>query len=392
MALARRRRMRRAILSILLVASAACAADDAVGVDEAALVEGSPDAIGLLRFLNDASTTVEVLDDQVPLDRRAAENLIAARPFSTVAQVDAVKYVGEAAMARLVAYARANGFVPADDDVMGTYEGVTFTVAQATAVLRLVNEESPSVLDVEVGLDSRAVTGILNARPVATMTDLAAAHYVGTRALELLKAHVSVFIPEPGERLDCRGDFACAAGERCYGRVDAGTGTEIGKCAPATDPAGTWDECSDTADCAAGLFCSGLTWNSHGWCSPSWMQDTFYNTTRRYLPADSSVVATGVVVYGQASVPMDMVVDIHLTHANPHALLIELVDPSGTEAVLWNGPGRTGQPFPTSFVVDNGISRDDMVNGRWLLRVTNVRGSGTGNLLDWQLWISSRWD
>lgn len=38
------------------------------------------------------------------------------------------------------------------------------------------------------------------------------------------------------------------------------------------------------------------------------------------------------------------------------------------------------------------ISRDEDLDGRWRLQVTNVRGDGVGNLYSWQMWISSRYD
>jgi len=44
------------------------------------------------------------LDDVVGLDRRAAENIVAARPFATVADLDAVSYVGPSALGDLEAY------------------------------------------------------------------------------------------------------------------------------------------------------------------------------------------------------------------------------------------------------------------------------------------------
>ena len=67
-------------------------------------------------------------------------------------------------------------------------------------------------------------------------------------------------------------------------------------------------------------------------------------------------------------------------------------DPNGTDAVLWDGPSETG-PFPTEPIPALGnISRDDMVNGRWLLRIENVGGGGLGNLHGWTLWLSSNFD
>ena len=46
--------------------------------------DGTPEAVGLLRFVNDESTTFEILDNDVPLDRRAAQNLV---PVAVVCQL-----------------------------------------------------------------------------------------------------------------------------------------------------------------------------------------------------------------------------------------------------------------------------------------------------------------
>jgi subtilisin-like proprotein convertase family protein len=382
-------RLTAAVLALLLLAPG-CVDDPNVVRDDAAIVDGTPDAVGLIAFLNDGSTTYELLDAE--LDRRAAANLIDARPFATVDQVDAVKYVGEVTLGRLIEMARAAGYVPEGGDLLGSYDGVAFTVDQAAAALRIVNDESDGVLRGEVGLDSRAIRSILEARPVASMPLLADLYWVGPAGLTHLRDYVDNFLTEPGERADCRFDGDCAADERCEGITDFGGPTPIGKCREVRDYDGYWRGCSDTAPCEDGLFCSGLTWGGGGWCSPDWMQDTFYNETQRYIPADGTTVTTTVDVYGQASVPMDLVVDLDLRHDRPEDLRIVLLDPNGTDAVIWDGPNEGGRDLPTSLIALGNISRDDMVNGRWRLQVTNVGGRGLGNLHSWQLWVSSRYD
>ncbi len=191
-----------------VLASCAAAADPAssVGDIRPMLVsrDGSPEAIGLLAFLNDTTTTLAVLDDQVPLERRAALYLIAHRNgrdgllgtrdddlYGTYAEVDAVAYVGTAALAALEAYVGARGWIPTGSDTLGTWDGVAFTADEAEAVLDLVNDATAGELDNDVPLDGRAVNSIVAARPIATILDLSNLYYVGGTTLNLLKAYTS---------------------------------------------------------------------------------------------------------------------------------------------------------------------------------------------------------
>lgn len=68
-------------------------------------------------------------------------------------------------------------------------EGVTFSEAQVTATLKLANSATEATLDGPVGLDVRAAKAIVQARPLATLTALAAVPYVGAAALTRLRDH-----------------------------------------------------------------------------------------------------------------------------------------------------------------------------------------------------------
>lgn len=191
-------------LPLLCVASVACQdvylSPEAQGFG-ARMVEGSPEALGVLALVNDASTTLAVLDVAVGLDLRAARAIIAHRDgpdgrfgtadddrFGTIAELDACYYVGDAALGLLEAYAIDQGWVALDpDDVLGTWDGVTFTVAEAEATVELANTSGPAFLDDQVGLDSRAVDSILAARPIANVAQLSELYYVGQSALGRLK-------------------------------------------------------------------------------------------------------------------------------------------------------------------------------------------------------------
>lgn len=173
--------------------------DEAAGTITHNLTDGSPDAVGLLAFLNDEQTGFETLDIDARLDKRSAAGLIHHRNgpdgefgtwddnrFDSIDEVDAVKWVGSKTILRLLAYAGDLGYVPQADDLLGVYDRVAFTVSQADDVLNFANAVSFEGLDAI--LNVRAARSIVAGRPFASLSELAAARYVGNRALSDLKA------------------------------------------------------------------------------------------------------------------------------------------------------------------------------------------------------------
>ncbi|MCK6550156.1 5'-nucleotidase C-terminal domain-containing protein [Myxococcota bacterium] len=116
-------------LLLATLALTACAPDAGLDPDadaaetesesQTVVLEWSPEACAVLAVANTAS--LEVLDDDVRLDKRAAENIVAYRAgatadasddrtFGTIAELDAVRYVSTSALRKLLAYGSANGF------------------------------------------------------------------------------------------------------------------------------------------------------------------------------------------------------------------------------------------------------------------------------------------
>lgn len=162
------------------------------------IVEGSAEAVGVLGFLNAATTTFEVLDLDVRLDQRAARGLIHHRNgpdgvlgtgdddlFDTIAEVDAVHWVGDAAIGRLLGWADALGWVPFGDELLGVYDGVPFTVNEALIVVDVVNNTSDVILD--QWLNKLVVDGIVANRPIVSLAHLAELPYVGPEALNSVR-------------------------------------------------------------------------------------------------------------------------------------------------------------------------------------------------------------
>ena len=74
-----------------------------------------------------------------------------------------------------------------EEGMVGTWDGVSFTFAEAEATVALANEASSGYLDDDLGLDARAVNSILDARPLTSVHRLSELYYVGNLALTILR-------------------------------------------------------------------------------------------------------------------------------------------------------------------------------------------------------------
>ncbi len=116
-------RIVRSVIAATLVLAACSSPPDGDGdkADSAGIEEGSCDAVRILAVVNQAS--LSELDKSVKLDRRAAENIVAARmkgEIESLAQLDAIAFVGESAFAKLLAHARKQGDALATCEPAGT--------------------------------------------------------------------------------------------------------------------------------------------------------------------------------------------------------------------------------------------------------------------------------
>lgn len=362
-----------------------------------ALADGTPATTGVVSFLN--STTFTVLDTEVPLNSQAAQSIIDwregpdgvlhtadDRTFASIEQVDALLYVGPAALATLEAYARGTGRVdmPLDERV-GTFDGVDFNLAESRRALKAANVQSAASLQA-AGLSSAAVQSLLAARPIEHMVELSRLPSVDFAALQALK-QLTQLAPEGDP---CTGASTCQSGLSCTGVPNDGSSI-YGRCRSHPAIAGDGDTCSVFAPCGTGLVCTGIAAGGvGGLCRPAWMAAEFTQYADVGLPGSSAVVESPLVVVGLATVPVDLTVELDIVHASSSNLVLTLEDPGGETALLWNGPTE-GRP-PSRIVVTRGISRDSSVNGRWLLRAVNPSGVGSGRLREWRLKVTSRWD
>jgi 5'-nucleotidase len=179
----------------------ACASgDDADGIDDPFLtpgktddqrvVDGSDEACAVLELANTA--TEEELDADVGLDTRAARAIAAARRgadgvrdteddgwFRTLAELDAVKYVGPRAFARLLAYTEARG-----------------VACGAVEVQLLAFNDFHGNLKPPSGSSARIVTG---PDPAVDRVDAGGAEFMATHLRELRAANPNTLVVSAGD-------------------------------------------------------------------------------------------------------------------------------------------------------------------------------------------------
>jgi endonuclease/exonuclease/phosphatase family metal-dependent hydrolase len=178
------------ILALILVpALAGCANTASVevdappdGPDQPFLVEGkadglcvtagTPAATGLLELVNDATVDVAELDDPVSaggagLHRFAAENIVAARPFADLSELDAVPWVGPAACRALAHYACnvARRCEASLSMVTWNVEHFPLTVAAEDALVSVVTELVPDLVGLQEVEDPAAFDRVVARLP-----------------------------------------------------------------------------------------------------------------------------------------------------------------------------------------------------------------------------------
>lgn len=109
--------------------------DDSFSMDGKAdafgIVEGSPEALGVLAVVN-GSTEAQLRSD-VGLSRLAAGNIADhGQPVRTLAELDDVPFVGSIAFHKLLEYAQANGFIVDEPTTEPVGQGILLDCNTAT--------------------------------------------------------------------------------------------------------------------------------------------------------------------------------------------------------------------------------------------------------------------
>jgi hypothetical protein len=144
---------------------------------------------------------VDYLDTVVGLDRRAAENLVSLAPYTLLAQLEDIFYIGPVAMQLLKAHCQAWEIEHATEvsqSQAGIYHGVDFQEATARQAFEYANAASPEFLH-SAGLWQEDIQLILKARPFTHLVELAESDGIGATVMQALQ---SLALPQHAVSLD----------------------------------------------------------------------------------------------------------------------------------------------------------------------------------------------
>ena len=156
------------------------------------------------------NATLEELDVGAALDARAAQNLVAGRPYANVSAMGPVAYVGGVALGALRDYADVwfGMLHDATPPLAGTFDGVAFDEATAHTALDIANGATSAELTGH-GMAASPAAKIVASRPYTTLGAVAALTGVGTATMTALHGYA-----QSGDwgtpATDCVGAFADA--------------------------------------------------------------------------------------------------------------------------------------------------------------------------------------
>lgn len=119
---------------------------------------------------------------------------------ATCDEIEAYAYFGTSAAQALFEYVSVDPECGEPDLVV---EGIPLTQEEAAAIMEVANGATLSQLDDDAGLDARAASNIVAARPLTTVEELATVSYVGATAIGLLREYAATWTPPDEPQAGC---------------------------------------------------------------------------------------------------------------------------------------------------------------------------------------------
>ena len=139
-------------------------------------------------------STLEEIDVGAALDARAANALVAARPFTSVSAMGPVAFVGAVALGALRDYADV-WFAAMHDSsgtpaLAGTFDGIAFDEPTAHVALDIANAATTAQLTAH-GMYATGASAMVGGRPYTTLAAVAAVANVGTATMNALETYAT---------------------------------------------------------------------------------------------------------------------------------------------------------------------------------------------------------
>lgn len=193
---------------------------------------------------------------------------------------------------------------------------------------------------------------------------------------------------------DCEADAQCGAGTRCVGSSDA---SPLGRCirSGADTHSAIGSTCALPVGCTAGsgLVCAAAALGGTGFCQPAWMRARFFSEPALLIPDNRPSGATAqLLVYGLATVAVDVRLEMVVSHARTSDLRVTLTNPAGTEVVVFDGQTNANGEIYFDNKALAGFPSDESVNGVWFLKAVDKKAGKTGAIGRFGLELTSHWD
>ncbi len=169
-------------LPLAITLALACGGDDPLddenagfpdGKSDGGIDEGSPEALAVLALVNDTTVDVGELDNDAGLNATAAKNIVAHRdgadaaaataddnPYDTLAELDAVSFVGPIALSALLEYAKEKGLLGGEGNVSVIFSPQPAESSHNARVAQLIDQAAHTV---DIAMYSYSDAGIQSA-------------------------------------------------------------------------------------------------------------------------------------------------------------------------------------------------------------------------------------
>ena len=134
-----------------------------------------------------------------------------------------------------------------------------------------------------------------------------------------------------------------------------------------------------------------------GMCVPTFMHGQFDDWSLTPLTAGGTMTRT-IEAYGLATVGMETWASAQIINVVPSSIIVRLQNSAGTLVTLFDGPklALTDPDLDSDNYIElsarASFPGDESANGTYTLFVETTAGHPVGELANWHLTVTSRWD